>query len=83
MRGNDMEFRVIGRSGDFDLFGLCHSNGYLVIKNSPQDFSEIFKYEGFQKAIKILKPTKIAIEQTTKRQWFIRLMVNNVAELAQ
>ena len=71
-----MEFRMVGRSGDFDLFGLCHSNGYLVVRNTPEDFSEILSNYGFKSAIRILRPSKIAFEQTTKRKWFIRLLVN-------
>jgi len=70
-----MHFKVVGRKGEFDLFGLCDSKGYLVTKNSPQDFSEILGYDGFQNAVRVLNPAKIAFEQTTKRKWFIRLLV--------
>jgi hypothetical protein len=70
-----MEFRMVGRKDEFELFGLCDLHGYLVVKNSPQEFSEILQHDGFRKAVRALKPTKIAFEQTTKRKWFIRLLV--------
>jgi hypothetical protein len=72
-----MEFRMVGRKDEFDLFGLCHTNGYLVVHNNPDDFSDILRNESFRKAIRILKPSKIAFEQTTKRKWFLRLLVSN------
>ncbi len=70
-----MEFRMVGRKGEFDLFGLCHPNGYLVVYNSPDDFKDILCHDGFRKAIGILKPAKMVFEQTTKRKWFLRLLV--------